>query len=242
MEKVFNYINNNAILASFITLIISTTINVLVQVLFKKSDRKYNKTQENEREKKKQLENKAELVIENNIIEDISIQCIEILISDFKAVVSKDKKDVEFYYPKNILSKEKYKHLIFYIKNIGNANINQLDVCVASQKNVMLCDANNVEIYVKNKLINYNSIYDRKILKQEIIKIDIAYLEGSKIFSPFGSELELLFKDSYGNLYAQPFFIQQKNLYEPRNISSKEYKKYISTDIAIKCFKNPYMW
>ena len=72
--------------------------------------------------------------------------------------------------------------------------------------------------------------------------IDIAYLENSKICNMFSGELALIFKDSYGNLYEQPLFIQQRNLYEPHTISYKEYKIYTLPDTALECFKKPWLW
>ena len=47
----------------------------------------------------------------------------------------------------------------------------------------------------------------------------------------------LIFRDSYGNLYEQPFFLQQENLYEPRSITHKKYNIYTNPDTAIECFK-----
>ena len=38
------------------------------------------------------------------------------------------------------LKNDKYKYLKFYIKNIGKADINQLDICATAQKNTMFCD------------------------------------------------------------------------------------------------------
>lgn len=45
MIKIFEFINNNAIIASLITLFLST----IIQVLFRKSDREYNEKQENKK-------------------------------------------------------------------------------------------------------------------------------------------------------------------------------------------------
>lgn len=239
MKELLNFINNNAIVASLITLAITT----IIQILFRKSDRRYNEKQDSKKEKRKQFENKAELNIENNIDDDDGlIPRISLFMTDFNAKVVNNKKDVEFYYSKDIGDKNKYKHLIFYIKNIGNVDINELYICATSQKNTMLCDVNEVEFISKNKIVNYSFIYDRKIMKQKAIMIDIAYLEDSKICNMFSSELALIFKDSYGNLYEQPFFIQQKNLYEPYPITYKDFKIYTQTDTAIECFKNPWMW
>ena len=221
MKDIFNYINNNAVVASLITLAITT----IIQIIFRKSDRQYNEKQENKKERKQQLLNKAELHIEDKQWDSKKVPDISLFMTDFKVSIN-DKKDLEFYYSKDALKKDKYKHLRFYIKNIGNADINQLDICATSQKNTMLCDIESIKYIVDNKFVNYSYCYDRKILKNDIILIDIAYLEDSKICNTFSSELALLFRDSYGNLYEQAFFIQQRNLYEPYAISNKDYRIY----------------
>ena len=221
MEKIFDFINNNAIVASLITLFITT----IIQIIFIKSDRKYNEKQERKKEKKHQFINKAELHIEDKQWDSKEKPDISLFMTDFKTSIN-DKKEVEFHYSKDVLKKDKYKHLRFYIKNIGNVDINQLDICTTVPKNIMLCDIEFIKYLVDNKFINYSYCYDRKILKNDIILIDIAYLEDSKIYNIFSSELVLLFRDSYGNLYEQPFFIHQKNLYEPRSITYKEYRSY----------------
>ena len=221
MEKIFDFINNNAIVASLITLFITT----IIKIIFIKSDRKYNEKQERKKEKKHQFLNKAELHIEDKQWDSKEKPDISLFMTDFKTSIN-DKKEVEFHYSKDVLKKDKYKHLRFYIKNIGNVDINQLDICTTVPKNIMLCDIEFIKYLVDNKFINYSYCYDRKILKNDIILIDIAYLEDSKIYNIFSSELVLLFRDSYGNLYEQPFFIHQKNLYEPRSITYKEYRSY----------------
>ena len=117
-----------------------------------------------------------------------------------------------------------------------------IDIYATNQKNTMLCDIDLIKDLVNSKFVSYSYCYDRKILKNDVILIDIAYLEDSKICNTFSSELVLLFRDSYGNLYEQPFFIQQKNLYEPHKISNNEYKVYTLTETAIECFKKPWLW
>lgn len=237
MKDIFNFINNNAVVASLITLGITT----IIQVIFRKSDRKYNEKQENKKERKQQFLNKAELHIEDKKWDSKEKPDICLFMTDFKVSIN-DKKDVEFHFSNDVLKKDKYKHLKFYIKNIGNADINQLDICATAQKNTMLCDIESIKYIVDSKFVNYSYCYDRKILKNDIILIDIAYLEDSKICNTFSSELALLFRDSYGNLYEQPFFIQQRNLYEPHIISNKDYRIYTLPDTALECFKKPWMW
>lgn len=238
MKTILNFINNNAIVASLITLFLSTVI----QVFFRRSDRKYNEKQENKKNRRKEFENKAEFIIDNNMEDDGTIPHIEIFMTDFNVKVINNKIEVEFYYSKDILNKKKYNHLKFYLKNIGNADINQLDICATAQKNTMLCQVDDIKFLAENKLVNYSYLFYRKIMKGKAIMIDIAYLPDSKICNTFSSELALIFRDSYGNLYEQPFFLQQENLYEPRSITHKEYNIYTKPDTAIECFKKPWLW
>ena len=238
MKEIVNFINNNAIVASLITLALTT----LIQIIFRKSDRKYSEKIDNKKEMRREFENKAELFIDDNIKDDGSIPHINIFMTDFNVEVLKSEDEVKFYYSEDVLNKEKYKHMTFYLKNIGHADINQLDICVTSQRNIMLCDIETIDTIVKNNFVNYNYCFDRKIMQGSFIMIDIAYLENSRICNMFSSELALLFRDSYNNLYEQPFFICQKNLYEPIKISNKDYRIYTTIDTALDCFKNPWLW
>ena len=237
MQNILYFINNNAIIASLITL----SITLITQIIFRKSDRKYDEKKEIKKEKKQQFLNKAELHIEDIKWNSKEKTDICLFMTDFKVSLTDDK-DVVFNYNNAALNKDEYKHLRFYFKNIGNADINQLDICVTNQKDTMLCDIESVKTIIENRVVNYSYCYDRKILKNDIISIDIAYLENSKTCNIFSSELVLLFKDSYGNLYEQLFFIQRSNLYEPHIISDKEYRLYTLPNTALECFKNPWLW
>lgn len=238
MRQIFDYINNNSFLATIIGIILGWFLNNISN----KRERNIRRKEEFDREKRKQYENKAEFLIDNNMEDNGLIPVIKIFLSDFDVEYTKDKKNFNFKYSEDILDSKKYKCKVFYLKNIGNADINQLDICVVSQKNNMLVDYDGLESIVKDEWINYNYCYDKKILKNEAIRIDLYYLENSRIRSIFSSELVILFKDSYNNLYEQPFFIANNNLYEPSKITYKEYRENVTVDTAIECFKNPWMW
>lgn len=239
MKHLFDYINGN----SFLTTTIGVILGWLLNNISNKKEREFRLKEETDKEKRKQFENKAEMRINNNNIKDNgSIPIIKIFLSDFSIEYSENKQNFNVKYPKDILNNKKYIKKIFYLKNIGNTDINQLDICVASQKNNMLVDYDDLDLIVKNSIFNYNYCYDKKILKNEVIKIELYYLENSRINSMFSCELLILFKDSYNNFYEQPFFIANNNLYEPSKITSKEYRANTTVDTAIECFKNPWLW
>ena len=231
--KILKFLNENALVSSLIVLLIST----IIQIIFRKNDKKNEKA----KEKRQEFLKKAEFSVVEKKWDSKETPDICLFMTDFKTIIDKNK-NIEFHYSENILDKRKYKHMRFYLKNTGEANINQLDICVTSQRHNMLCDIELVNYIVEKNVINYSYCYDRKIIKDGVILIDIAYLEDSKIFNSYSSELALLFKDSYGNIYEQPFFIQNRNIYEPYKISTKEYREKIMSDKAYECFKNPSLW
>lgn len=237
MKNIMDYINNNAIVASIITLFIST----LIQIIIKLNDRKYNEEHEQSKEKKKEFLNKAEFHVEGKKWDSKENPDICLFMTSFNTTITKEN-DVIFNYDKDVLNESKYKHMRFYLKNIGNADINELDICTIDQRNTMLCDIESVKNIVESKFVNYSVCYDRKILKDDTILIDIAYLDNSKIINMFASELEILFLDSYGNRYKQPFFIQDNNIYPASYISNEDYRIYTTVDNALECFKNPWLW
>ena len=235
--KVLKFINDNAILASAIASVITIAINTIIQIVFKKSDRKYEEKMEKKKQQREEILNKAEFHIENKKWGMTERPDISLFMTDYKVSLGDDN-ELEFHYNENVLNKSKYEHLQIYIKNIGNADINQMDICVTLKEKVMLCDFESIEFFVNHKAISQGYTYDRKILKNDIILIDIAYLEDTDIFTMAVSELALLFKDSFGNIYEQPFFISSKKLYEPRLITKEEYKSYHLPDDIFEKIKN----
>ena len=59
---------------------------------------------------------------------------------------------------------------------------------------------------------------------------------------PFSCTLAILFRDDYNNLWEQPFWYEKDNLYEPHQITSKEYYSYVTMNDALDCFEHPWMW
>ena len=118
----------------------------------KKSDRRYEERKERIKERKEEFLNKAELHIEDEKWDSKEKPDICLFMTDFIASITNEK-DVKFHYSKDVLKKDKDKHLKFYIKNIGNADINQLDICATNQKNTMLCDIDLIKNIVNSKFV-----------------------------------------------------------------------------------------
>lgn len=217
MKNILEYLNNNALAASFITFILST----IIQIIFRINDRK-SRLADIRRE---ESYNKPEFMIENNYTDDHEIPRLKLLISDYK--IKKTKNGIDYILDKNITNNKKYKHLYFYIRNIGKSNINELGIAVSNSNSLMLCDINDIERLYNDKLVDFYYLYDRKILKNDVLEIDLSFLENAKIINTFSCELYILYRDQYNNFYKQLFFIGNNNIYEPYKITEKEYKKYL---------------
>ena len=117
--------------------------------------------------------------------------------TDFNAKVINNKTDVEFNYSKDVLNKKKYSHLKFYLKNIGNADINQLDICATAQKNTMLCQVDDIKVFTENKLVNYSYLFDRKIMKEKTVMISPKNSYAEHLYTNMG----FVVTDTIGQIY-----------------------------------------
>lgn len=236
MEKIFDYISNNSFLTTIIGVIVGGLISSLTTIYVSSKERKDKKKEDLKKEKIRQFENKAELKIEKTLQKSNNKADIEVFLLPYKVEYTDDFEKYNFIYPKEIKNKKLHKYKEFHIKNIGNSDINQLDICTIFKNHNILVDYKGLDAIIKNGFVNYNLCYDRKIMKNDNIVIRIYYLEGYQVAHLFSCTLLLLYKDSFNNLYEQPFWYEKDNLYEPRAICSKEYKELIGNKIAYDCF------
>ena len=242
MKAVFDYINGNSFLTTIIGVIIGSIITSFTTIYVSSKDRKERKKEELLKEKRRQYENKAELKIISVNDNSNNKPDIEVFLAPFKVDYSNGFKNFQIVYPKDIKDRTKHKYKEFIIKNVGKSDINELDICATFKNHNVLVNYESLDTMVDEKVVDYNSCYDRKIMKGETIVIRVYYLNGLQVCHPISCTLAILFKDSFNNSYEQPFWYEKDNLYPPRPIDYKEYHTYITSDDAYYCFEHPYMW
>lgn len=242
MKEILDYISNNSFLTTIIGVIIGGLMSSLTSIYVSSKERKDRKKEEQDKEKLRQFENKAELKIEEVLEESNNKADIEVFLLPFKVDYTDGFKNYKFIYPEGIDNKKMHKYKEFHIKNIGNSDINQLDICAIFKNHNILVDYNGLDDVIENGVVNYNLCYDRKIMKSHNIIIRVYYLEGYQVCHPFSCTLAILYKDSFNNLYEQAFWYEKDNLYEPIAIDYKKYKETISSESAYNCFENPNLW
>jgi len=242
MKELFDYINGNSFLTTIIGVIVGGLISSFTTIYVSNKEKNERRKEEDLKEKKIQLAKKPELKITKVLSENNDTPNIEVFLAPFEVKYENTNRTYEINYPKDILKKEKHKYKDFYIKNIGKTAINQLDICATFKNHNILVAYESLEDVVNEKFVDYNYCYDKKILKNDEIIIRVYYLQNYQICHPFSCTLAILFRDDYNNLWEQPFWYEKDNLYEPRQITSKEYRSCVTIDDALECFKHPWMW
>lgn len=242
MKEIFDYINNNSFLTTIIGVIVGGLITSLTSIYTNNKNIKERKKEEYNKEMKRQHENKAELKLIENLENSNLVPNIEVFFAPFEVKYKGSYKDYEMIYPDNITNKENHKYKDYCLKNIGNSDINQLDICATFKNHNILVDYKLLNHVVEEKFVEYNYCYDRKILKGEHIVLRIYYLDGYQMCHPFSCSIAILFKDSFNNLWEQPFWYEKNNIYEPNYISSKQYHSYVTMNDAMDCFEKPWLW
>lgn len=231
MQKIFRFINENAIVASIITLFLNALLNFIITNYFKKKDISERKKEIIRQENQKHFENKPELyVVEND--EKLSVS-ISVFLGMFK-VKYNDNKNFKIIYSKSIKNRNKHNFKDIVLENIGKSDIECLDLCLNDKKGIMLTDYNDLAELVDNGLICCNYCYDRKIRAGEKIKIRIYFEKDIQPVLLFASTLLLLFEDSNHQWWEQPFFYEKDNVYSPYKISYETYR----TNISLENFYN----
>lgn len=242
MKELFDYINSNSFLTTIIGVIVGGLISSLTSIYISNKEKKERRKEAYLKEKRMQLSRKPELKITKVLSENDVVPNIEVFLAPFEVKYGNTYKKYEIYYPKDILNKEKHNYKDFYIKNIGKSAINQLDICATFKNHNILVAYQSLEYVVNEKFVEYNYCYDKKILKNDEIIIRVYYLQNYQMCHPFSCTLAILFRDDYNNLWEQPFWYEKDNLYEPRQITSKEYHSYVTMNDALDCFEHPWMW
>ena len=97
-----------------------------------------------------------------------------------------------------------------------------------------LCPAND---FIKKGLISYGVKLDRKIRIGEAVELIIYYDEKAPIDDIFSASIEIYYRDSINNVCAQPLFVIERKIYEPRLIDYSEWREQVSVDKNLEHWK-----
>lgn len=227
---------NSNIVATVTGAIIGGLIAIIASIVTHRMQRK-------DAEKKEIRENfkhKAELLASDgaNIPSKklYDAQNINALFCSYQASLDKNG-EVDVKYPKGIHNSKSLKRHTIFLENIGDSDINELEIAVENPKKNALIEKNYIDEFVTKGLVSYGILIDRKIRKGEIITVTIYYYEEDPVVSLFSASLLLFYRDSLGNICEQPVFPEQSKTYEPSLISLKEWRTHINIDKNLEHWK-----
>lgn len=193
------------------------------------------------REIRENFKHKAELLASDgaNVSSEklYDSQNINVLFCSYEASLD-DNNNIAIKYPKGIRNTKGLKRHTIFLENIGDSDINELEIAVENPKKNVLIEKNYIDEFTTKGLVNYGVLLDRKIRKGEIIIVTIYYYEEDPVVSLFSASLLLFYRDSLGNICEQPVFPEQNKTYEPSLTTQKEWRNHVSPNKNLEHWLN----
>lgn len=219
-----DFLNSNAGFVAILGVIVGWALSSMTTLILYRRQKKDNE----EKDVKERFRHKAEFIYSQRLKnEGGDIRRLEATFCTYQPSIGKDN-TIEVTYPKELLDRTKTKTKYFYFENIGEADVNELEVAVSNPKATALILEINKSSFVKDGAISYGVSLDQKVRKGEVLELKIHYLEDDPILSILSSSLEIYYRDSLHNICRQPFFPEQRKIYEPSLVSRQEWCKHVS--------------
>lgn len=150
---------------------------------------------------------------------------------------------LRFFYNKDALDNSKLVYVEYEFKNTGLTEIE--DVCITSNlpKNMAAIELERKDFYINEKLLNYEVWSNKRYIKPGIsIKVRIYYVKDQIMTGSISYPLTIWLRDINGRYWEQNFGSPSNDVEMSRLSSRKKLKEQTNIDIAIECFKKPYLW
>ena len=219
MLEFLNELSNN----NFLTTLFGAVVGGLISILTSLLVYHLQKRDDQHKERVRRYELCGEFAVEHHFQpgQEHVLAKMEVFLGTYKIVKAGDY--VDFLINKGKEAKRGCSHRTFYLRNVGQSTVNQLDLCVSSPKHLIILPYQNLSYYVNEHLANFSILCDERIAPRGLLQIDIHYDEDDAILDVFSSTLKLVYMDSLHEVYAQPFFPENDKIYEPHAISWEEY-------------------
>lgn len=229
MQPFLDFLNNNAGLVAILGVIVGWALSSLTSLFLYRRQKK----DDAEKEIKERFKHKAELDYDEWFEDNgDNAKCLEVILCTYEASLDKYD-DVDISYPSGLKNIKNLKKKYYYFENIGESDINELEVAVSNPKMTALLPVKLADEFLKDNVINYRVWLDEKIRKGEALELVVYYLEKDPVLEMLGSTLEIYYRDSLNNTCRQSLLLQRKRIYEPIYTTKKEWQEHINVKINI---------
>lgn len=126
-------------------------------------------------------------------------------------------------------------------KNVGRTDIRCVSPICTYQKDMMLCDVSSAQFILKHGILNYSTMYDRKIRVGESFTMKVCFHKEYMVTGMMSAIMVMVLEDSNGKFWEQPLFVPSDKIYETYQITREEYRNYLTTEKAKECFREHWL-
>ena len=189
-----------------------------------------------EREQRENFKHKAELntnewfEARGNNIKMISVTCC----SYEPSLVGGE---IEINYSKEIVKSIRTSREIVYLENIGESDINEIEIATIDPKYYALFDERNTDNHIKNKTIKYGVDFNERVRPGEAIELTVYYSNKDRAIIEAGVGLMIFYRDSLGNICKQLLSTNSYRLHEVNRATYDEWRDYTNVSNNLNIWK-----
>ena len=132
--------------------------------------------------------------------------------------------------------------VIYTFKNVGKTDISTTNILCHYQKDTCIFPYAFAEHCLDNGFLNYSDCYDRKIRSGETVTVKLCYHKDRILMCAISANMSIGMQDDNGHYWQQPLFAPTDKVYDSRQVGWTEYRECLRPDVAIECFKKPWLW
>ena len=207
----------------------------------RRKERQIDKKDE-EKERQRRFENRPEFkIIEfqtgSKYTED------DLLENRLQAVTAEFKLSIEdgFVYAnfsKEELNKNDWISVRYTLKNVGKTDVSSISLICQDKRHFWLCDKYLADDLMKSRTLHYVAYFENKIRVGESFEIEVFYNK-NHTYLPM---LDIGMQTPDARIWTQPLFLPCNKVGDSGEISDADYLENVKTDVAEKCFKQPWLW
>ena len=220
---------------------------IVTLLLDKRKERREDK-KEKQNEKKKIYEDRPELQIVaykeylSRPGHKLKKECdINVFMTKMQKV-SIENDEVIAHYNREFFNEEEWCCVIYDFKNVGKTEIRCISPICAYKKDTMMCDVSSTQVILEHGLLNYSTMFDRKIRVDESFTMRVCYHKDCIVAGMLSAIMVMGIEDCNNRFWLQPLFAPNDKIYESYEITYKKYKEQMFPNAAIECFKKPWIW
>jgi len=227
------------IISAITSAIISGITTLLLDI--RKERRQDKKDQEKEKQKIHEERPELQIIKYEEYMDNPEQECdINVFMTRIEDV-SVDE-DVTAHYNKEFFNEKDWCCVIYAFKNVGRTDIRCVSPICTYQKDMVLCDVSIAQFILKHGILNYSTMYDRKIRVGESFTMKVCFHKEYMVTGMMSAIMVMVLEDSNGKFWEQPLFVPSDKIYETYQITCEEYRNQLTVDKAKECFREPWRW